>query len=188
MTDCVCSFCEMHLSTIGQKGDVWSAHVPYTIRMHACIRLHGCETGGPMLDLTNKRFLIGEDEPMQAFLLHSLLSREGLEVVGIAQNGLETIAMALEKRPDIILSDIEMPDMDGLTAAQHILAEYPACVIFITGCNDEHSRQQAVLLGAAGYIHKPYRCRLLMQQLQEMVEHWQGEQARPPTEPGEGVG
>lgn len=122
--------------------------------------------------LDGKRFLIIDDDPLIATLLYSLLTRAGLNVVGMAANGQEAVEIALREHPDIILSDIDMPGMDGLESARQILAEYPACIIFVTACDDEKCREQSNQLGAAGYVLKPFCRQSLLEQMQEVVERW----------------
>src|SRR5689334_9601672 len=71
--------------------------------------------------LMGKRAVIVEDEGVTQLQLRRILRSEGMEVVGLAANGLEAIEVVLEKRPDVVLMDIRMPIMDGLEAARIIL-------------------------------------------------------------------
>jgi len=72
------------------------------------------------------RILIADDHPIVRQGLATVLNQEeDLEVVGLAENGLEAVARAWELRPDIILMDLQMPEMDGVEAIQKIKEESP---------------------------------------------------------------
>ena len=75
-----------------------------------------------MSDMSSLRLLIAEDEPTVAAALSDELTQMGHRVVGLAVNGAEAVALARDLRPEIVLMDIKMPDMDGLTAAGKIWA------------------------------------------------------------------
>lgn len=80
----------------------------------------------------------------------------GLRVCGIAKDGLEAIEIAREKHPDIILCDIRMPKMDGISAAEQLIKENPQCaVIFLSGYKDFEYAKRALAMGAFDYLLKP---------------------------------
>ncbi len=81
----------------------------------------------------------------------------GCEVVGEASNGEEALEIAAETRPDLVISDIRMPRMDGLTLAEKLLERYPDVkVIFLTAYDEFEYARKAVRLGASDYILKPF--------------------------------
>ncbi|XID96011.1 response regulator [Paenibacillaceae bacterium WGS1546] len=82
--------------------------------------------------------------------------RHGIEVVALAENGKEALAIAERRMPDIVLLDIEMPEMDGLALAQAVLEREPRTrVIILSGHEDFHYAQQAIGLGVTRYLLKP---------------------------------
>ncbi len=103
------------------------------------------------------KILIVDDENI---ILEGLSSWDwksiGLRVCGVAKDGLEALEIAREKHPDIILSDIRMPKMDGITMAEKIIRENPHCaVIFLSGYKDFDYVKRALSLGAFDYLLKP---------------------------------
>lgn len=101
------------------------------------------------------RVMVCDDEKLARDRLVRLVSDiEGMSVVAEASNGREALTLAQSERPDVVLMDIRMPDMDGLEAAEHLLkSETPAAVIFCTAY-DEHALQ-AFKVHAVDYLLKP---------------------------------
>ena len=82
----------------------------------------------------------------------------GCEVVGEASNGEEALALAEETRPDLVISDIRMPKMDGITFAERLLEKYPNTkVIFLTAYDEFEYARKAIRLGISDYILKPFK-------------------------------
>ena len=75
------------------------------------------------------RVVIAEDEAIIRLDLKELLEEEGYEVVGETGRGDEAIELVRQNRPDLVILDIKMPGMDGLTAARHIASERLAAVL-----------------------------------------------------------
>ncbi len=102
------------------------------------------------------RVLIVDDMPQVRQELRLLLSLTGeLEIVGEAANGAEAIGQAEALRPDAVVLDLEMPIMDGYTAARRIKAQWPACrVIALTVHDGEAERQRAAQAGVDAFITK----------------------------------
>jgi DNA-binding NarL/FixJ family response regulator len=102
-----------------------------------------------------ERILIVDDHPLTRGALAGLLTQNGFDVVGQAASGEEAIAAAAELRPDLILLDLSMPEMDGLTALPLVRAAAPnAEVVVLTASEDEDNLLNAVRSGAAGYLLK----------------------------------
>jgi DNA-binding NarL/FixJ family response regulator len=102
-----------------------------------------------------ERILIVDDHPLTRGALAGLLTQNGFDVVGQAASGEEAIAAAAELRPDLILLDLSMPEMDGLTALPLVRAAAPnAEVVVLTASEDEDNLLGAVRSGAAGYLLK----------------------------------
>jgi DNA-binding NarL/FixJ family response regulator len=101
------------------------------------------------------RVLLVDDHPLFLEGLRNLLLSEGIQVVGLAHDGLEALAQARHLRPDMILMDIQMPRCDGVSATRLIKAELPECkVVILTISEDEHDLFEAVKSGASGYLLK----------------------------------
>jgi response regulator NasT len=101
------------------------------------------------------RVLIAEDEVMLAFTLRTQLERSGFEVVGVARTGKEAVEFNRAERPDIILMDIRMPEMDGIEATRRIMAEQPTCIVILSALAEKESVERASKAGAKGYLMKP---------------------------------
>jgi DNA-binding NarL/FixJ family response regulator len=102
------------------------------------------------------RVLVADDEPVFSEALATTLSLEArIEVVGLAENGSEAVALARKLEPDVILMDLEMPVMDGIQATRQIREELPwAVVIVVTGSDATADVARARRAGAAAYVHK----------------------------------
>lgn len=94
-----------------------------------------------------------------------------IEVVAIAHNGRQAVEMAREHKPDIALLDINMPEMDGLTAIETLMRENPylACVV-MSAERDRAYLQRAISVGARGYLIKPFTSDALVSELQRVMK------------------
>lgn len=101
------------------------------------------------------RVLLVDDHSLFLEGLRNLLVSEGIEVAGIAKDGLEALTQARRLRPDVILMDIQMPRCDGVCATRLIKAELPECkIIMLTISENEQDLFDAVKSGASGYLLK----------------------------------
>lgn len=102
------------------------------------------------------RILLADDQRLIREGIASLLAiQPGLEIVGTAVNGEDALSMALDLKPDVILMDIRMPEMDGIEATTQILQRLPACrVLMLTTFDDEEYIVKALRAGAVGYLLK----------------------------------
>lgn len=102
------------------------------------------------------RILLCDDHALFRQGLKSILETEpGFRVIGQAATGREAIRYALETHPDVILMDIQMPELDGVAASKSILAEYPeARVIILTMYRQDTYVFEAIKVGARGYLLK----------------------------------
>ncbi len=82
----------------------------------------------------------------------------GCEVVGEASNGEEGLEVAESVRPDLVISDIRMPRMDGIKMAEKLIEKYPGTkVIFLTAYNEFEYARQAIRIGVSDYLLKPFK-------------------------------
>jgi response regulator NasT len=106
---------------------------------------------------TARTVVIGEDETLVRLDLTALLERAGFTVVGAAAEGVEFVRLAIELRPDLIVSDVRMPGIDGIEASRQILAVHEAPVVFVTGFPQADIIGRSVEAGAYAYLTKPFR-------------------------------
>jgi len=102
------------------------------------------------------RVLLVDDHEMVRLGLASYLSiQEDIEVAGEAKNGLEGVEMVMDLRPDIVLMDLVMEEMDGIEATKSILEKWPeAKIIILTSFIDDQKVYPAIEAGASGYLLK----------------------------------
>jgi DNA-binding NarL/FixJ family response regulator len=101
------------------------------------------------------RVLIADDHPLFRDGLRSLLELRGIEVVGEAGNGREAVAEAHRLQPEVVLMDLDMPELNGLAATRLISAELPNVkVVILTASEDDANLFEAIKSGAQGYLNK----------------------------------
>jgi AmiR/NasT family two-component response regulator len=103
-----------------------------------------------------KRVLVAEDEAIIRLDLAEMLGEAGYDVVGQAGDGEQAVTMALELRPDIVIMDVKMPVMDGITAAEHIGRERICPVVMLTAFSQTELVERARDAGVMAYIVKPF--------------------------------
>jgi CheY-like chemotaxis protein len=122
--------------------------------------------------MANETILIAEDNRLNRKLVETVLRPHGYRLL-LAATGQETIEMANSERPDVILMDIQLPDMDGYDATR-ILKSKPATahipVIALTAQAMEGDRERALEAGCAGYIAKPIDTRSLPGEVRQLLE------------------
>ena len=102
------------------------------------------------------RVLVAEDEALIRMDLVELLTDEGYDVVGQAADGEQALALARELEPDLVVMDVKMPKMDGITAAEHIAEERIAPVVMLTAFSQRDLVERARKAGAMAYVVKPF--------------------------------
>jgi two-component system chemotaxis response regulator CheB len=103
------------------------------------------------------KVLVCDDSAFMRRAISTMLTSDaGVSVVDVAKNGREAVEMAIKHKPDVITMDVEMPEMDGLTALREIMAKAPTQVIMLSSLTTEGSRaaMQALRLGAADVLAK----------------------------------
>lgn len=102
------------------------------------------------------KVLVVDDHPMVREGLEAMLASEGgFDVAALASNGEEAVAKALEVRPDVVLSDVRMPGIDGFAMLEKMKAALPSAkVILLAGMPLREEEQRAKVEGAAGYLPK----------------------------------
>jgi NarL family two-component system response regulator LiaR len=99
--------------------------------------------------------LVDDHNVVRSGLATFLKAYDDLELVGEAKNGLEAVNLCRQKKPDVILMDLMMPEMDGIAATWAILADYPEIkIIAMTSFEEEELVQGVLSAGAMGYLLK----------------------------------
>jgi len=102
------------------------------------------------------RVVLADDHNIVREGLKALIDRqEDMEVVGEADNGLDTIRMTMEKQPDVVVMDVTMPDLNGIDAAKQILSERPNTkILALSMHSDRRFVSKMLSVGASGYMLK----------------------------------
>ena len=104
-----------------------------------------------------KRILVVEDNEQNRYLMEYMLEKSGFAVV-MALNGAEAIAMTIREKPDLILMDIQLPDIDGLEVTRRIRmleSNGNIPIVAVTSFAMAGDQQRALAAGCNGYIEKP---------------------------------
>ena len=110
----------------------------------------------PSSDSRGYRALVVEDETLIRLDIVETLEDAGYEVVGQAADGEQAIALADELEPDLIVMDLKMPGMDGITAAERILQDRRCAVVMLTAFSQSELVERARDAGAMAYVVKPF--------------------------------
>jgi response regulator NasT len=103
------------------------------------------------------RIIIADDESLIRMDLREMLTNLGYLVVGEVGDGRSAVNLARELRPDIVIMDIKMPDMDGIEAARILTEERVAPVLLLSAYSQQDLVTRAREAGVAGYLVKPFR-------------------------------
>jgi response regulator NasT len=103
------------------------------------------------------RIVIAEDDSVIRMDLKEELQRQGYLVVGDAGDGQSAVNLARELRPNLVVMDIKMPEMDGISAAEILTREKLAPVVLLTAYSDEELIERARNAGVVHYVTKPWR-------------------------------
>jgi response regulator NasT len=108
------------------------------------------------IDLARKRVVIAEDEALIRMDLAEMLQEEGYDVVAEAGDGETAVKLAQEHRPDLVILDVKMPVLDGISAAERIAEERVAPVLILTAFSQRDLVERAREAGAMAYLVKPF--------------------------------
>jgi response regulator NasT len=107
--------------------------------------------------MERKRILIADDESIIRLDLREMLTNLGYLVVGEAGDGQSAINMARELKPDLVIMDIRMPNLDGIEAAKILTEEKIAPVVLLTAYSQKELIDRAKEAGVVGYLVKPFK-------------------------------
>ena len=100
--------------------------------------------------------VVAEDEALIRLDIVEILKDQGFDVVAETDNGKTAVELAQKHRPDLVLMDVKMPIMDGITAAEEITREQIAPVVLLTAFSQKELVDRAVDAGAIAYVVKPF--------------------------------
>jgi DNA-binding NarL/FixJ family response regulator len=125
---------------------------------------------GSRRSATVKLLLCDDQRLIRACVREVLKHADSLEVVGEAENGKSAVAMALKLKPDIVLMDVSMPEMDGIEATRRILAKSPGIRILAFSCDSNpETVEKMFAAGAHGYALKNGHPLNLIEALQKVL-------------------
>jgi two-component system cell cycle response regulator DivK len=121
--------------------------------------------------VTNRRILVVEDQEDNRRILRDLLTSRGYDIVE-AEDGEKGLAMAHDRRPDLILMDVQIPLLDGYEVTRRLKADpalrkIPIIVVTSYALSGDESRARAA--GCNAYVSKPYSARQLLAKIQEFI-------------------
>ena len=103
------------------------------------------------------RIVVADDEPDMRDYFKKILPRLGHVVVAVAENGRELVEQCRTHRPDLVITDIKMPDMDGIDAAVALYQEQPVAIILVSAHHDPELIRRAEADHIMGYLVKPIK-------------------------------
>ena len=118
-----------------------------------------------------KRILIVEDNGANLYLISFILKNSGYEVIQ-AREGTKGVALAIKEKPDLIIMDIQLPDIDGLEATRLIRASEADAkipIIALTSYAMLGDREKALAAGCTGYIEKPINPDTFMEEIKKYL-------------------
>jgi len=110
----------------------------------------------PVRAIAKTRILVAEDEALIRLDLVEMLVEAGYEVVGQVSNGEQAVSLSRELKPDLVLMDVKMPVLDGISAAEQIGKERIAPVVMLTAFSQKELVERARDAGVMAYIIKPF--------------------------------
>ena len=122
--------------------------------------------------MTATRILVAEDEAISRMDLCEMLENLGYTVVGQAGDGVAAVNLARTLKPDLVVMDIKMPELDGISAAESLAQERSVPVLLLTAYSDREFVDRAVDAGVMGYLVKPFAEAQLKPAIEVALERW----------------
>lgn len=120
---------------------------------------------------TSPKILIVDDNDLMRTLLRGILRSEDCQIVGEAKNGILALESIERSKPDVVLLDVVMPEMDGLETLQAIKSQYPEIVVvMITGNPSKENVEESIQGGASGFIIKPFNAAKVLATLNRALQ------------------
>jgi two-component system, response regulator PdtaR len=122
--------------------------------------------------VTDTRILVAEDEAISRMDLCEMLENLGYTVVGQAGDGVAAVNLARTLKPDLVVMDIKMPELDGIAAAESLAEDRTVPVLLLTAYSDREFVDRAVDAGVMGYLVKPFAEAQLKPAIEVALERW----------------
>ena len=117
-----------------------------------------------------KNILICDDAAFMRMMIKDILSKNGYNVVGEAENGAVAVEKYMELKPDLVLMDITMPEMDGIQALKKIKEkDSSACVIMCSAMGQQAMVIESIQSGAKDFIVKPFQADRVLEAVKKVV-------------------
>lgn len=118
----------------------------------------------------SKKILIVDDAAFMRMMIKNIVTKNGYEVVGEAENGQEAVNLYAEVKPDLVTMDITMPEMDGIEGVKAILAIDPnASIIMCSAMGQQSMVMDAIQAGAKDFIVKPFQQDRILQAIERVL-------------------
>lgn len=121
---------------------------------------------------TKRRVVVAEDESLIRMDIVETLRDNGFDVVGEAGDGEAAVALAKELRPDLVVMDVKMPKLDGISAADQLNKEHVAPVVLLTAFSQKELVERATEAGALAYVVKPFTPNDLLPAVEIALSRW----------------
>ena len=117
-----------------------------------------------------KNILICDDAAFMRMMIKDILTKNGYNIAGEAENGLKAVEKYNETKPDLVLMDITMPEMDGIQALKQIKSTDPAaCIIMWSAMGQQARVIEAIQSGAKDFIVKPFQAERVLEAVKKVV-------------------
>jgi two-component system, chemotaxis family, chemotaxis protein CheY len=117
-----------------------------------------------------KKLLIVDDAAFMRMVIKDIVTKNGYEVVGEAQNGVEAVEMYAQFQPDLVTMDITMPEKDGITAVKEIMAmDSKARIIMCSAMGQQAMVMDAIKAGAKDFLVKPFKPERVLQAVEKAI-------------------
>ncbi len=120
--------------------------------------------------MSGKNILICDDATFMRMMIKDILTKNGYEVVGEAENGAVAVSKYNELKPDLVIMDITMPEMDGIEAVKNIKTGDPnAKVIMCSAMGQQAMVIEAIQAGAKDFIVKPFQAERVLEAVKKVI-------------------
>ena len=117
-----------------------------------------------------KNILICDDAAFMRMMIKDILTKNGYNVAGEAENGAKAVEKYAELKPDIVLMDITMPEMDGIQALKNIKAADPAALVIMCSAMGQQAMViESIQAGAKDFIVKPFQADRVLEAVKKVV-------------------
>ena len=118
----------------------------------------------------SQKVLIADDAAFMRMMIKDILLSNGYEIAGEANNGLKAVELYKKERPDIVMMDITMPEMDGITAVKEIRKYDPSAkVVMCSALGQQSMVMEAIQSGAKDFIVKPFQPDRVIEALKKVL-------------------